>query len=108
MSPESPQSDTHHIKGKQSLVKKSQIIQLLLNLVFGPLGLFYSNWVAGLLFTLIAVGLSAGLFGFGWFLVYPFVIATGFFTVWRFNKRVKIDERRHQEIVEAARQGHGP
>lgn len=84
-------------------MKKSQIIQFLLNLVFGPLGLFYSNWVAGLVFTLIAAGLSAGFFGIGWFLVYPFVMITGFFTVRKFNQRVKVDERRHQELVQATR-----
>ena len=85
--------------------KKSQIVQLLLNLLFGPLGLFYSNWVAGLVFTLIAAGLSAGFIGVGWFLVYPFVLIIGFFTVAKHNGAVNADERRHRELVDATRQG---
>ncbi len=88
--------------------KKSQIVQLLLNLVFGPLGLFYSSWVAGLLFTLVAAGLSVGFFGFGWFVVYPFVLIAGFFTVHRHNDAVRADERRHRELVDATRSGVSP
>lgn len=87
--------------------KKSQIVQLVLNLLFGPLGLFYSSWVAGLVFTLIAAGLSVGVFGVGWFLVYPFVLAIGFFTVHRHNSDVRVDERRHRELVDATRDGGG-
>ena len=90
------------------MTKKSQIIQLLLNLVFGPLGLFYSNWVAGLVFTLIAAGLSAGFLGVGWFLVYPFVLVAGFFTVAKHNSHVRLDERRHREILDATRGGGAP
>ena len=83
--------------------KKSQIIQFLLSLVFGPLGLFYSSLTAGILFTLVAAGLSAGFFGVGWFFVYPFVLLFGFFTVSRRNSEFKVGERRHQEMVEASR-----
>lgn len=86
-------------------MKKSQILQFILNLLFGPLGLFYSSMAAGIVFTLIAVGLSVGLFGVGWFLVYPFVLVFGFFTVARHNRSVRADERRHQEVVAAAREG---
>ena len=90
------------------MTKKSQIVQLLLNLVFGPLGLFYSSWVAGLVFTLIAAGLSAGFFGVGWFFVYPFVLLAGFFTVHRHNDSVRVDERRHRELLDATRTGGAP
>lgn len=85
--------------------KKSQIIQFLLSVIFGPLGLFYSSLAGGVLFTLVAAGLSAGFFGLGWFLVYPFVLLVGFFTVSRRNSEFKESERRHQEVVDAARQG---
>ena len=85
--------------------RKSQLIQLLLNLFLGPLGLFYSNWIVAAVFTLIAIGLSVGLFGWGWLLVYPFVLITGFITVARHNRAVTLDERRHNEIVDAAREG---
>lgn len=85
--------------------KKSQIVQLLLSLLFGPLGLFYSSLVGGILFTLIAAGLSAGFLGVGWFIVYPFVLFAGFFTVSRRNREVRLDQRRHEDVVEAMREG---
>ena len=87
------------------MTRKSQIVQLLLSLLFGPLGLFYSSLVGGICFTLVAAGLSVGFFGVGWFLVYPFVLLTGFFTVARHNRGVRVDERRHRETVEAMREG---
>jgi len=34
---------------------KGHIAGFLLTLLFGPLGLFYCNWVAGLILTLVAV-----------------------------------------------------
>ena len=86
-------------------MKKSRIVQFVLSLLFGPLGLFYSSTAGGIIFTLIAVGLSVGVFGVGWFLVYPFVLVAGFFTVGRHNRRVRDDERRHREVVDAAREG---
>lgn len=86
-------------------MKKSQILQFILNLLFGPLGLFYSSAVAAIVFLLIAVGLSVGVFGVGWFLVYPFVLFAGFFTVAGHNRRVRQEERRHRELLGAAREG---
>jgi len=38
---------------------KSQLSGFLLTLLFGPLGLFYSSWIAGLILTITAVGLGA-------------------------------------------------
>lgn len=84
--------------------KKSQIIQLILSVLFGPLGLFYSSLAGGVLFTLVAAGLSVGFFGIGWFVVYPFVLLAGFFTVSRRNREFREGERRHQDVVEAMRQ----
>lgn len=86
-------------------MKKSQIIQFLLSLVFGPLGLFYSSLAAGILFTLVAAGLSVGFIGLGWFIVYPFVLIAGFFTVAKRNREANVDERRHAELVEATKAG---
>ena len=86
-------------------MKKSQIVQLLLSLVFGPLGLFYSSLAGGILFTLVAAGLSVGFFGVGWFIVYPFVLLTGFFTVARRNAEAREGERRHRETLDAMREG---
>ena len=86
-------------------MKKSQIVQFLLSALFGPLGLFYSSLAGGILFTLVAAGLSVGFFGIGWFFVYPFVLLTGFFTVARHNRDARVGERRHRETVEAMREG---
>ena len=38
---------------------KSQTAGIILTLLFGPLGLFYSNWVAALILTVLAVVGSA-------------------------------------------------
>jgi len=84
--------------------KKSQILQLILSVLFGPLGLFYSSLAGGVLFTLVAAGLSVGFFGIGWFLVYPFVLIAGFFTVSSRNREFREGERRHQDVVEALKQ----
>ena len=38
---------------------KSQAVGFILTLLFGPLGLFYSSWVAGLILCVIAVATVA-------------------------------------------------
>lgn len=38
---------------------KSQMAGFFLTLLFGPLGLFYTSWVAGLILTITAIGLGA-------------------------------------------------
>lgn len=37
------------------LHSKSQFVGFLLTILFGPLGLFYSSWIAALILTLIAI-----------------------------------------------------
>lgn len=86
-------------------MKKSHIIQFLLALLFGPLGLFYSNTVAGVVFLLIAIGVGSVTAGVGVLFIWPLFILVGFFTVARYNKGIRIDEKRHQELVEAAKEG---
>lgn len=66
---------------------KSPRTQLLLTLLFGPLGLFYSSFAAATLLLLAAVVLAKD---FGWpgvFFVWLAAIATGFLTVHRWNRR---------------------
>lgn len=87
-------------------MKKSHIVQFLLNILLGPLGLFYSSTAAGIVFTVLGIALSFILVLIGWFVLYPFVIVTGFITVASHNRRVRMDEQRHRELVDAAREGH--
>jgi len=65
---------------------KSQIAGFILTLLFGPLGLFYSNWVAALVLCLIAFFTLSTIVGpiFCWILS----IIIGFFTVSKHNKKV--------------------
>lgn len=63
---------------------KSQIVGLLLTLVFGPVGLIYSNWAAAVLLTVLAVPL----FPLGLLLIWPISMVVGLFTVRFHNARV--------------------
>jgi len=90
-------------------MKKSQIVQLLLNLVFGLTGLslFYSNAIAGVVFTVLqamAFGLLPVLANMA---LWPVVCIVGFFTVAHRNRDAREGERRHRELVEATREGAG-
>lgn len=42
---------------------KSQLSGFLLTLIFGPLGLFHSNWVAALILCVVAIVSSASIIG---------------------------------------------
>lgn len=88
------------------MVRKSQLVQFLLNLFLGPLGLFYSS-IAGAIFWLIAViGVGSATFVVGAIALWPLIIITGFFTVNRHNRAVKLDEQRHRELLDvSARHG---
>lgn len=88
------------------MVKKSQIVQFFLNLFLGPLGLFYSS-LAGALFWLVLVIVVGGFtWGVGALFLWPFIILTGMFTVYRHNRGVRTAEKRHEELVQAAREGN--
>lgn len=65
---------------------KSQVAGFVLTFFFGPLGLFYSNWVAGLIFSAFALIL------FGTIIVpilcWILAIIISFFTVSAHNRKV--------------------
>lgn len=82
-------------------MKKSYLVQFFLNLFFGPLGLFYSSVAAAIAFTIAAVMIAFVTFFIGAFFVWPVTILVGFYTVSRYNKKVELDEQRHQEIMNA-------
>ncbi|MGM0785635.1 MAG: hypothetical protein ACQEUM_16130 [Pseudomonadota bacterium] len=66
---------------------KSQFLGFFLTLIFGPLGLFYSSWVAALILCVIAV-LSAGSI-IGPIICWLLAILISFFAVSKHNDKVK-------------------
>jgi len=88
-------------------MKKSQIVQLLLNLVFGMTGLslFYSSGIAGIVFTVLQMMAFGFLPVLANLALWPVVCLVGFFTVAHKNRNARVDERRHRELVEATRDG---
>lgn len=84
------------------MVRKSQIIQFLLTVFFGPLGLFYSSVAAALFWLFAFFVVITFTFFLGAVLLWPFVILTGFFTVNRHNRAARLDQRRHEELLETS------
>ena len=66
---------------------KSNAIGFFLTLLFGPLGLFYCNWVAALILCVIAVVTAASIIGpvFCWLMA----ISISFYSVAKHNDKVK-------------------
>ncbi|MGB7299385.1 MAG: hypothetical protein WA888_06120 [Burkholderiaceae bacterium] len=84
-------------------MRKSQLVGILLTLFFGPLGLFYSSVAAAIAMLILAVAIGSFTFFVGALFVWPFCVLLSLFTVHRHNRAVKIEERRHQQLVEATR-----
>ena len=66
---------------------KSQGLGFILTLLFGPLGLFYSSWVAALILCVIAIVSVASIIGpiVCWILAIPI----GYAAVSKHNEKVK-------------------
>jgi hypothetical protein len=75
---------------------KSQISGFLLTLLFGPLGLFYSSWVAALILCVIAIVTAVSIIGpiICWMLA----ILISFATVSGHNKKVHATANLNQSI----------
>jgi hypothetical protein len=65
---------------------KSQPTQFLLALLFGPIGLLYSSFPAGVLLLLAAAVLAKDFGRAGAFFVWPVAVITGFLTVRQWNR----------------------
>ncbi len=87
------------------MLNKSQIVQFFLCLFFGPLGLFYSSLSGALVWLVVVIVVGGFTFGVGALFIWPFIILTGMFTVHRHNRGVKAEKKRHEELVQAAREG---
>ena len=68
---------------------KSLSTQLVLALLFGPLGLLYSSLPAAVVLTLAALVLARDTGGEGTLLIWPVAVATGFVTVHLWNRRAQ-------------------
>lgn len=66
------------------LKNKSYLIQLLLNIIFGPLGLFYSSKVTALILSIICI-VTLPAFGLGFFLCWPASVFLGYMFVKEHN-----------------------
>jgi hypothetical protein len=86
---------------------KSYFASLILTLIFGPLGLLYSSaWQAAVLLV-VSIGLLATHTDM-LIAVYALSVFLGLCAVHETNKQARIreelEERRHEELVRAARQ----
>ena len=70
-----------------SVHSKSKLVGFLLALFFGPLGLFYSSWVAGLILSVLAIGSFVTYIGpiLCWF----FAICYSFDGVTKHNQKIR-------------------
>jgi hypothetical protein len=86
---------------------KSLFASFLLTFFFGPFGNFYSSIMAGFFMLLITVLLSGATAGVGALIMWPICIAVGLGTTADSNNAFKSEEakqeKRHQELLEAAR-----
>ncbi|VEL97391.1 hypothetical protein ALT761_02395 [Alteromonas sp. 76-1] len=68
--------------------EKSQIKQLLLTVLFGPLGLFYSNKIIAIFLSILIIP-SILAFGLGLFLGWPFSMLVGVICVRQHNLKTQ-------------------
>ena len=89
-------------------MKKSQIVGLLLTFLFGFIGLFYSNVTAAIGFAVISIMLISASGGVLVIIVWPMGMILSWFVVRRYNKKIELEEKRHSELMEAARNNASP
>ena len=70
--------------------RKSYVVQLVLSILLGPFGLFYSNVAVAVVLSLICI-LLAGMFGLGIYLTWLLAPFTGVYCVWKNNQLVEAD-----------------
>ena len=79
-------------------MRKSQLKGFLLTLLFGPLGLFYSNVPLAIVFLLLAVVVGAISLGSA-MLFWPLSVVIGVFTVKRHNSKGRVKSEKVEKIV---------
>ena len=87
---------------KSQLMKKSQLIGLLLCILFGPLGNLYSNVVAAVFLFIVTIILFMLLSVFAILIIWPIAIILSMHHVDKYNEKVELEERRHLEKLNVA------
>ena len=85
-------------------MKKSYVLQFILTLLFGPLGMFYSSTAAALAFLLAAIVFGSFTLGAALLFIWPLCIVVSLFMVSNFNEKADLDDRRHEELVRAVKE----
>lgn len=67
---------------------KGQGIGLILTLLFGPLGLFYSSVIGGIIMTIIAIPVTIFTIGIGWLAIVPICCIWSLIAVSSHNKKL--------------------
>ena len=83
-------------------MKKSQLVGLLLCILFGPLGNLYSNVVAAVFLCIVAIILFMLLSVFTILIIWPIAIILSMHHVDKYNEKVELEERRHLEKLNVA------
>ncbi len=84
-------------------MKKSQLLQFLLTLLLGPIGLLYSNIVAAIVLLVAAIALSAVIGLAGSVTLWPISMVVGFFTTNKFNTMIEKEDEKYRKLGQAAK-----
>ena len=83
-------------------MRKSQLIGLLLCILFGPLGNLYSNVVGAVFLSIVTLILFIFLSVFAFLITWPIAIILSMYYVDKYNDKVELEERRHLEKLSVA------
>ena len=84
-------------------MKKSQLIQFFLTLLFGPVGLFYTSVAAAIGFVIVTSAIGTLTMGIGFLFVWPVTILVGFFTTSRYNALIDKEDKKHLDLIQATK-----
>ena len=76
---------------------KSYLVQLILNVFFGPLGLFYSSKLYGIVFS-ITILPTIMVFGFGIIVGWPISIIVGIAAVSDYNRQRSLSRLKYKNF----------
>ena len=76
---------------------KSYLVQLILNIIFGPLGLFYSSKLYGIVFS-ITILPTIMVFGFGIIVGWPISIIVGITAVGDYNRQRSLSRLKYKSV----------
>ena len=82
-------------------MKKSYLTQLILSILLGPLGMFYSSTAAAIGFLLAALIFGAMTYGLALLLIWPLCVIVSLYMVFGHNEKVDIEQKKHQELLQA-------